>query len=208
MNDNKGVKLSNNRIYLSEFGLVIILSSLFLFFMLVGSFSVSLCKNNSCYGVDSVINSIVNSRKTSTFWQTLLLSFLSSIIWLVVGYFCGASSFGFVVCFLLLSFRGFALGITAGFLYSTKGLFGIGFFLLVLFFGLFISNLTLIFAYSNSITLSLHYLHLLKGTNDANKTKEKMIIFSKKYIIYLSLIVISSVIDAVMSLSFSGYFNF
>ena len=202
--DNK--KISINHLS-RDFKLTILSLALFLLGLILGSFAISLNTDNSCYGLIDYIKSIYIFRCNSTYFLIVLSSFLSSFVYLLLLYLCGASVFGLFFCFFIPLFRGFSIGLIAGCLYRFYALSGIGFFALILLFGLFLSTVVIIISCCDAFKFSLNFFSLLSPITKETLIFSKIKAFTIKFAIYCGILLISSLIDGLMSVCFINYFT-
>lgn len=124
------------------------LVSLFIFFLLIGMIFGALSAKNAS---DSVIESLdflfasnFKNRDSQPMLTTFIVSLNSLFIFVFLIFLLGLCMFGIVVIPASLFFRGFGLGITAGFLYSMYGVKGILFHLIVILPGVFLSSIAIV----------------------------------------------------------------
>ena len=104
--------------------------------------------------------SSITQRISGPFYMILAASFASSFCFLLFCFLCGLSLWGFLAVPFFLLFRGYGLGLTAGFLCCAYQWQGALFHLLVILPGAFCSSLALILASREALRASRRLLIL------------------------------------------------
>lgn len=200
------IKQRKNTISLIKNNLMfVIIIGVFLFGMLIGSFSVSVCEDNNFFGIRSYFNSYVDFLSTSDFKTVFLNTLLSLTLLILVNYISGLCVVGnFFISFLLFLFA-FGIGSVSAFLYRCYSLTGICFFTLVILPGLFIFCITYILSFIHSFKFSARLFALVKKNNSVSVDFGK---YSVKHVMFFILTVLSCVINAFITVNFISVFDF
>ena len=176
--------------------------------LIFGALSERLCCESVVSSLDILFDSNVKSRIEQPIFATFIISLTSSFIFIFTLILFGLSICGIVFIPLLPFIRGFGVGITAGYLYSTYYLKGILFNLIVLLPGIFLAMLAIILEAYESIIFSrlLFYNVFFKNKDNDLNNGFKLYIKRSGFIFIIS--VLSSFIDVILSLLFLRYFTF
>lgn len=187
---------------------LLVLSSLLLFGMLIGAWSIKLCNNDNYYGVVDIFDNFLNKRVGQPFFISFLYSVLSSLPVLICSYVFGLCIIGSPAAVIIPFVYGFSMGISAGYLYSVYELKGIGFFALIMLPRLFINSITVIFASRETLRYSLKLFKVILPNSKPHQFSESFKLYSIKFIFFLIIIMFASLIDAIMSVAFIDFFKF
>lgn len=187
---------------------LLVLTTLLLFGMLIGSWAIKICNNDSYYGIVDVFNNYLDKRIGQSFLLSFLYSVLSSLPVIVACYVFGLCIIGSPAAFIAPFLYGFSMGITAGYLYSAFELKGIGFFALIMLPRLFINSVTVIFASRETFRFSLKLFKIISPISKTQQFYESFKLYSIRFIFFIIFIIFASLIDAVMSVAFISFFKF
>ena len=156
----------------------------------------------------SAFESFLHIRKEGAFFKIFLFSFLACILYSGVVYISGTSVVGTVLAPCIVFIKGFVCGIICAYLYTKFLLTGIAFNVIVFIPCNIISIFSLILFSKEATNFSFLLARLFtpKGTTVSIYTDFKK--YCSKFLIYLFLFALSSLVDAAMSVLLIGYFNF
>lgn len=188
------------------------LVSLLVLFLLIGMTTGSICAkfsdDNFIDNLDFLFASNFKIRAEQAMTDTFIASFTSSFVFTAILILMGLSAWGIFFIPFIPFFRGFGLGLIAGFLYSNYGLKGIIFHILVLLPGVFISSIGIIIESKESISLSAKIISQLSPhTILTNKWKNFKIYFMRSGFVFI-ILAIASFIDMIFNELFAGLFKF
>lgn len=152
------------------------------------------CFNEFCYGF--------SSKTKPEVFSGIFLSHLPYLLFMVVF---GTSSVGFIFAVVISYFKISGLGMISAYLYSSLGLKGIEYALLIFYPGKLIMIFSILFAMHTSTNQSLYVKGLIKGEYNKENSSNLYII---KMVTAVMLFVISSLIDCFLAASFSSLFVF
>lgn len=133
--------------------------------------------------------------------------FASDFLFLLASFLMGLSLWGGVLLPFIVGFKGFGIGISAGYLFINHGFKGILFYLTVLLPGIFLFSMALIYQSACSYNISKKlYKSLFSSQVHSFKAPAK--IYLQQSFRYLLLTVFSAVIDMVLWWVLTGLFNF
>lgn len=185
--------------------LLIVISAVFLFGMLIGSFSVSICSNSSYYGLSDYFKNYVEYLNNSEFIFIFFNSVFMFVLLILINYILGLCVIGnFISVFILFLFS-FGVGSISGFLYKTYSISGVCFFALVILPGLFLFCINYILSLKHSFCFSRELFKLVKKSNSVSVDFK---VYSIKFIIHLILSVLICLINAFFSNTFAAMFEF
>ncbi|OJU11706.1 MAG: hypothetical protein BGN88_07320 [Clostridiales bacterium 43-6] len=187
---------------------MLLMAFLLLLGMLIGTLFI---KNPNAYTtnyVSSLFGDFLSARRGQPFLNTLFISFFSVLPFLLALYISGLCALGMPACIFIPAFRGLGLGLTAGYLYATLSLKGIAFFALIIIPGAFISSIVLILAGRESLRFSSEMFKILLPSVRPNTLHEEFRRYSIKFLVLVLILFASSIMDALMSAAFFGFFSF
>lgn len=146
-------------------------------------------------------------RNTSSFLKILFSSFFNSLSVLFLNFFLGTSLFGVVTVPSLIIIKGTQYGSIIANIYSQYGVKGIAFNAVVFIPSTIIFIIILIFSSKISIRFSLKISSLtLNKTLPFNLSREFKS-YSTKFIVFSVFILLSALLDAIVSVTLFNYFN-
>ena len=183
----------------------VVISSIFVFGLLAGSFSIGVCENEDFYGLRSYFDEYITFVKESNFSDLFLNSLFVFSLLILLNYIRGLCVIGnFISIFMLLVFS-FGVGSVSGFLYRAFSIYGIGFFALTVMPGLFLFCINYLVSQKHSFEFSKKLFKLCKSEN---KVSVDFRIYSIKFVIHFILVIIVSLVFAFFSNTFSDMFDF
>lgn len=159
--------------------------------------------------LDFLFTTNFDARLTQNFAGIFCACLASDFIFLISVYLLGLAPWGIPFMLFIIFFKGFGIGLTAGYLFIGKSLAGIGFYLLILLPGTFLFCMALVqfssfaFNFSKRMFLTLLNKGVLKSS-----LRVSTIAFSSRFISSLIITFLSAVLDTALWTLFAGGFNF
>lgn len=158
--------------------------------------------------LDFVFFSNVKARSALPVLSIFVASLASSFLFLLFCFLCGLSIWGAYCVPLAPLFRGFGMGITAGYLYAAYGFQGFLFHLAVILPGAFICLIAILIASRESMLFSKK-IHLGRKTEDQEaQPKNNVRHFFIRFSILTGILIIGALVDVLTTVCFSGLFVF
>ena len=158
--------------------------------------------------LDFIFQTNYNVRCSQGLISAFVSSFGSYVIFLAVIFLLGLSLWGGFFAWAVPFFKGYGYGLSAGWLYGIYGFYGVGYNLLVVLAGAFLSALVISYASMEAMGNSLK----MAGLFTRSEVKDDMHIQMKKYLktmlLMLCLCVVSAVLDVIFAVCFSWIFKF
>lgn len=221
-NPFKAIKEIDYKAYFHQYGLASFFVITVFIGVFLGAFKAKGADSDLALGLDFLFTTNLQSRLSQSIFETFCACFFSDFLFLFAVFLCGLAPWGMAVIPMITTFKGFGVGLCAGYLYSAYGLKGIGFYMLVLLLGIFIFTVALIVQSQNSFKLSKRIfkeLFFFKRNNTTQiiipnyKTVEKTIGEDiRLYLLYSGYMLIMSACaafaDTVLWCFFAPIFNF
>ena len=158
--------------------------------------------------LDFVFFSNVKARSALPVLSIFVASLASSFLFLLFCFLCGLSIWGAYCVPLAPLFRGFGMGITAGYLYAAYGFQGFLFHLAVILPGAFICLIAILIASRESMLFSKK-IHLGRKTEEQEaQPKNNVRHFFIRFSILTGILIIGALVDVLTTVCFSGLFVF
>ena len=158
--------------------------------------------------LDFVFFSNVKARSALPVLSIFVASLASSFLFLLFCFLCGLSIWGAYCVPLAPLFRGFGMGITAGYLYAAYGFQGFLFHLAVILPGAFICLIAILIASRESMLFSKK-IHLGRKTEEQEaRPKNNVRHFFIRFSILTGILIIGALVDVLTTVCFSGLFVF
>lgn len=205
----KGIKNFNFKEYFKQYGL------LFFFILTVfggiiwGSVVAKNADDNLVLSLDFLFTTNLSARLAQSAFETFCACFVSNFLFMLAMFLFGFAPWGVAVIPFVTMFKGFGVGLCAGYLYSSYGLKGIGFYMLILLLGIFVFCIALMVQGQNSFKLSLRIFKTIILEKEPLLYMKETI---KNYLLYsgymLIMATLAAIIDTVLWCAFAGLFNF
>ena len=158
--------------------------------------------------LDFVFFSNGKARSALPVLSIFVASLASSFLFLLFCFLCGLSIWGAYCVPLAPLFRGFGMGITAGYLYAAYGFQGFLFHLAVILPGAFICLIAILIASRESMLFSKK-IHLGRKTEEQEaQPKNNVRHFFIRFSILTGILIIGALVDVLTTVCFSGLFVF
>ena len=176
--------------------------------MTLGTLSISYLNLEYVQKIDFLFINDFKERMSETSTQVFASSFSVLSIFAIFLELGAFSCWGIVLIPLLTAFKGFSLGLSAGYLYLIYGLKGIAFYLLILLPGIFVSSVgvTLFAADCMKFSFKLSKSALKKEAQENLSGPLKTHLRKSGYC--LLILATSSLLDVCFMLMFSRFFSF
>ena len=176
--------------------------------MTFGTFCVGLAGESTIESLDFLFASNFKVRSQQSLFEIFSTSLTSSFVFVAVMILLGLSAWGILAIPAVLFFRGFGLGLTAGFLYANYGIKGFLYHLIVLLPGVILSSVAILMHARESLIFSARILSRILPRGNIDRLWERAKLFFLRTGYVLIILAASSLIDMLFTMLFSGYFNF
>lgn len=184
---------------------MILALALFAFGMIVGAGLLKSGSSDFIRDFTSVFDLYTEARNSQKIYTVFFHSIAVNTLFLVSAFGFGLSCIGLPVTVLLPVVKGLGMGIVSGYLFSHFAMSGIGYYLLTIFPGAVLTNSALLLACNASSLMSIDILATVTSRKPADTGLVKN--YLKKYLILLIVTLTGSLIDAVLTRSFSYLFS-
>lgn len=157
---------------------------------------------------ETMFHEFLQCRTSNGFFKVVLISFLDLLPLCLVIFLSGTSLIGVVLIPVSICYKGVMFGIVSSYLYVTYMLKGIAFNALLFVPTNLISALTLIFCAKISFSFSLVLLKSSLPRGQMVNLYNQFQSHCKKYVFCTLILIISALVDALMSVGFIKLFNF
>lgn len=181
---------------------LVVLAAIFLAGMAAGAVYARNADPQALERLDFLFAGNFKARATASFLSIFTASFASAFLFVFACFLCGLSMWGMFFIPCVLAFRGFGLGLTAGYLYAAYGGRGVLFHLVVILPGAFACCLAVLLAAREGIGFS----RLLCGTQSISRPKLRL--YALHFGAVLALAFLAALLDLLLSACFGGLFSF
>lgn len=192
---------------LRENGIIITLTFLFVFGIVLGSVFCGYSDSILVFSKSSFAN-FIDVRATSSFIKIFINSFLYSLIYCGVVFISGTSVVGTILVPTTVFFKGLSYGAVCGFMYLEYSLKGISFNALIYIPSSIIYVFSLIIFSREATNFSLSLAKLFSPSGVCISIYNEFKKYFIRFLIFLLVVLLSSIIDGLMSLWLIGYFKF
>lgn len=176
--------------------------------VIFGSVSARFADENMLLNMDFLFASNFKARTHQSFLDVFLSSLTSSFVFVLFLFLMGSSIWGFIFIPGVPFFRGFGMGIAAGYLYMTYGLKGVLFHFAVLLPGAFISMLGIIISSKSSMDFSSKLASKIMPNSNYDKLWPDLKDYITKIGYVFIILVISSIADVALAFAIGNKFVF
>ena len=180
---------------------------LFLFGVVFGTVLFVKNQNVRLYA-ESLFDFYVSARKGRGFLKIASHSFISSVYLLLFSFFCGASLLGLVFIPISVCFSGAAAGAVISFVYSAYSFKGIAFNAIILIPPLLPILVCFLFSAKESFFFSICISKLTMPKSRPANLYDGFRLYCGKFIIFLLIVFLSSIINGFICDAFLDYFKF
>lgn len=183
--------------------------TVFLFFgILFGAISARYSDEQMLENMDFLFASNFKARLSLPLFNIFVASLSSSFVFLLCLFMMGSSIWGLAFIPTIPFFRGFGVGLTAGYLYSTYGFTGVAFHFLVLLPSVLISSVAIIIEAKESTIFSARLAAKIRPNSDFEKIWPNMKNYLTKTGYMLIALVVSALLDVFCTMTFAQHFSF
>lgn len=205
----RGVTASDIRYFFRRYGVRTIFVVLFLIGLAAGSVYAGNADSQMLDSLDFLFSTNLDSRLAQSTVGIFCACFASDFLFLSAVFLLGLAPWGIPFMSLVMMFKGFGTGLTAGYLFITYSLKGAGFYLLVLLPGTFTFCLALVLLLSYAFKFSKQiFLNTVSRSVSQTPMRRGLIEFCSHSVSALIMTFFSALLDAVLWTLFAGMFNF
>ncbi len=175
--------------------------------LLMGSLSARNADESLLDGLGFLFTTNLSARMGQPVFSTFATSFASNFLFFMFVFLCGLAPWGMVAVYAAPAFKGFGVGLSAGYLFITYGFRGVGFYLLVILTGTFIFSFALIIE-----CIQAHYLscRIAKAVFTAGENMQPVSVYVHSFLLrslyMLMMSAVASLADMLLWTGFSGLF--
>ena len=156
--------------------------------------------------IDEITESLLVLKKEGDISEIFFSSLISNFIFILISIFLGFSLVGYPFIWWIPLVKGLGIGILTGYLYSYFSFKGVGYSLIIIYPAMIVSTFALILSCNDSIIYSKNaFMKSIKGRGEFEKDETKIYII--RNIIYLLIVIVSSVADTLLAKIFSNLFK-
>ena len=192
-------------IYLKQINLMKVLFVLFVLGMIYGAALIGLNQDEALSQLGGVMQRFINKRAEQSIIITLISSFSSSMVLIIVLFLTGFFSIGQPVAFFIPIFQGLGVGLSTAYLYSSKGVGGVLFCLLLIAPSAFISTFALLLGSRESIRFSNKNLKTLFPRKFNQNMQGELQLYLKRFAALTFFQTISAIVDSVCTFLFARF---
>ena len=181
--------------FLSQNKRLVFLSLCLLLGIFCGSILIKFADENTLKLIKILFSSDIQERAAKSNLDFLITSLSSTFLFLVIPFFIGLSLYGFVFAPFVPFLRGFCIGMSEVYLYSSHGLKGLCFHSLIFLPGIFVSSLAILLASQEAFRMSNKLSTLALSADNLDVSFEL-----KRYFVRSGCIVILAVVSAVVDI--------
>ncbi len=205
----KQITFSDIRYIAKRYGIRIIFVLLLFIGLAYGSAYAQNADTPMLNSLDFLFTTNLDARMTQNVVGIFCACFASDFIFLFTVFLLGLTPWGIPVMPFVILFKGFGTGITAGYLFLTNSLMGVGFYLLVLLPGTFLFCIALVMLSAHAFYFSKRMFLCMVGKElPKHPLRQGAISFCSRLMSSLIMTFCAALIDAVLWTLFAGAFNF
>ena len=201
--------LPDFRFLFRRYGILIAFAGVLLTGLALGAVYAQNADGRTLRSLDLLFTTNLNARLSQGVFGTFCACFASDFLFLFSIYLLGVAAWGIPFILLIVGFKGFGTGVTAGYLCLSHSLAGAGFYLLVLLPGTFLFCTALIrfsgvaFGFSRQM-----FRRSLSKSQTASSPRQELLSYSSRFFSALALTFIAALLDTLLWTLFAGTFNF
>lgn len=179
-------------------------------FFIVGMITGAVSIRGESAGITDSLKQLVQTYTALRAEQGIGTNFCNSFaingLFIATAVFFGFSLIGYPFLMLMPMVKGMGIGMVSGYLYSTYKFLGLGYSLLIIYPGALISVFAFIIACGNSCEYSKNaFAKAVRGRGQFEKDETRL--FAFRQLIMLGVCTVGSLVDALFSAMFSGFFE-
>ena len=192
-------------LYLKNINLIKILFVIFMVGMIYGAMLIGLNRDEAVNQLGSIMQKFINKRIEQSIFITFASSFFSSMILVVILFLVGFFSIGQPIAFFIPMFQGMGIGLSTAYLYSSKGISGIIFCLILIAPTTIISTITLLLGSKESIRFSNKNLRTLFPQKFDQNMQGELNLYLKRFSALTIFQLVSAVVDTMCTFLFARF---
>lgn len=157
---------------------------------------------------ETIFNSFFSLRSSQSISAGIISSVGISLAFQIAAFACAFCAVGAPIIAMIPLVRGLGIGLISGYLYSAYKLQGIGYCALIIFPGVIISFIALVYITTDSFKMSLNAFGLIFGKIRPGNETEKAKNFIIRQFFYFLIFLLAAVADGITAKLFSGFFSF
>lgn len=194
-------------VYLKNINLIKILFMIFIIGMIYGAMLIGLNRDEAINQLGSMMQKFINKRIEQSIFITFASSFFSSMILIVILFLTGFISIGQPIAFFIPMFQGMGIGLSTAYLYSSKGMSGIIFCLVLIVPATAISTLTLLLGSKESIRFSNKILKTLFPQKFEQNMQGELKLYLKRFSALAIFQLVSACVDTMCTFLFARFLS-
>lgn len=205
----KRITVSDIRYFFKRYGVRAMFVLLLFAGLATGSVYAENADTSMLESLDFLFTTNLDARLTQNFAGTFCACLASDFIFLISVYLLGLAPWGIPFLPFVIFFKGFGTGLTAGYLFISESLSGIGFYLLILLPGTFLFCIALVLFSSSAFNFSKR-MFICTASKEVPKQplRTGAIAFSSRFMSSLIMTFGAAVLDTVLWTLFAGSFEF
>ena len=176
--------------------------------IILGAVSGKNADNDVMERLDFIFRTNYHIRCSEGMVAGFISSFGTLVLFLTALFLMGLSLWGGLVCWTVPFFKGYGYGLSVGYLYSAYGFYGVGYNLLMILPGMFLSAFILSAAAAEVLKNSVKMTKLFVRSAVKDDPPMQLAEYVQKMMFFLLLCALASVADTLMALCFSWIFKF
>lgn len=197
----------NLKYFFKRYGVAVFFTLMLVLGITAGSIASKNISKEALNSLDLFFTTNISSRIENGGIGAFCGSFCSNFLFYLLTFLFGLSLWGIAFLPFLCFFKGFGIGVSAGYLFTSYGFTGVLFYLTILLPGIFLFSMVLVYMSTSSYNISGRILKFLFSKEDFSIISSFKIYF-KKCLLYLLITFFSALLDMSLWYVFAGLFNF
>lgn len=203
------LRLPDFRGFIARYGLFLLFAAILLAGLTFGAVYARNADSRTLQSLDILFTTNLDARLGQSPFGIFCACFASDFLFLLSVYLLGVAAWGVPFMLLLVGFKGFGTGITAGYLCLSHALSGAGFYLLVLLPGTFLFCTALVRFSAVAFRFSKQaFFGAVSNVQPDFSPRQELIRFSSRFLTALCVTFAASLLDALLWSLFAGTFRF
>lgn len=152
-------------------------------------------------------NNFLLSHRNGSFLNVFLNALSSGFLYILFCFFSGMFALGGLSNALIILFKGSSVGLLMGYSYLFYGLKGLAFAFIIILPGAFVACIAFILSCKESFLFSLNFFRLFTKQPTLKSVVQDFKLYCIKFVIYLILIILSALLDGILTYAFWGVFG-
>lgn len=193
--------------FIKRYGSVAFFTAMLIAGLTIGSIMCNRINNDTIGRLDFFFTTNIAQRIDNGAQGAFCAGFASNFLFFLASFLMGFSLWGVTLLPFIVGFKGFGIGISAGYLFINYGFKGVVFYLAVLLPGIFIFSMALIYQSAYSCNLFKKLFKSLFAKQELNFSASVKIYLQQSFT-NLLLTLFAAILDMVLWYIFAGLFNF